>query len=366
MKISLWKKVALLGLIALAASVFAQQSKYGYVVGTFVSGSNEVERIGQEGKFLHYRFKIKTSNNTVYECVIDVKNGHKYEFPYRIVDMRDYNASYYGNIWSATNAYHPITMISGVGGTASEGALDYIRHKGILLDIAGRRWQHAIAYQTSDPMQYKLPMFDDLFKNVKRIYVFGAPYSKGYGMHLIHQNQGDQNPAHISGNGIFQDGAVIFEYSAIGAKKPVRKMLMVKFDDQPNEPGQSDFSYTTDPDGSGPLHIGQAAPYYEEEFYFSGRPGLSEATVSKIHGPFNAEQIEVYADNNEDDCMSYSDVDLFLGNTPTLTKDSGSLTFSRQNGCINEFVRYYGNDHYYYYINAWDPDSRPRIRLRYR
>ena len=366
MKIPLSKIIVLLGLAAMTSSVFAQQSKYGYVVGTFVSGSNEVERIGQEGKFLHYRFKVKTSNNKVYDCVIDIKNGHKYEFPYRIVNMRDYNASYYGNIWSATNAYHPITMIPGKGGTASEGALDYIRHYGILRDIAGRRWQHDSATPTSDPKQFKLPMFDELFKNVKRIYVFGAPYTKGYGMHLIHQNQGDQNPEHISGNGIFQDGAVIFEYSAVGAKKPVRKMLMVKFDDQPGEPGQSDFSYTTDPDGNGPLHIGQAAPYNEEVIRYSSKPGDVDRTVSKIFGPYDAEQVEIYANNNEDDCMSYSDVDLFLGNSPIVNKDSGSIVFSRQNGCVNEFVRYYGNDHYYFYVNPWDKDSYPLIYVRYR
>ena len=73
MKIPLSKIIVLLGLAAMTSSVFAQQSKYGYVVGTFVSGSNEVERIGQEGKFLHYRFKVKTNNNKVYDCVIDIK-----------------------------------------------------------------------------------------------------------------------------------------------------------------------------------------------------------------------------------------------------------------------------------------------------
>lgn len=366
MKIPTCKIIMLLSIVAMAASAFAQQSKYGYVVGTFVAGSNEVERIGQEGRFLHYRFKVKTKDNKVYDCVIDIKNGHRYEFPYRIVNMRDYNASYYGNIWSATNTYHPITMIPGKGGTASEGALDYIRHGGILRDIAGRRWSHERAHSTSDPAVFKLPMFDELFVNVKRIYVFGAPYSKGYGMHLIHQNQGDQNPDHISGNGIFQDGAVIFEYTAVGAKKPVRKMLMVKFDDQPGEPGQSDFSYTTDPDGSGPLHIGQGAPYYEEEIYFGGKPRFPRRTVSRIFGPYNAEQIEIYAENGEDDCMSYNDVDLYLGNTPTVTNNSDYIAFSRQNGCINEFIRYYGYDHYYLYINPWEIESYPTVYVRYR
>lgn len=366
MKIALWKNVILLIFTTMVASVFAQQSRYGYVVGTFVSGSNELERLGQEGKFLHYRFKVKTSNNVVYECVVDIKNGHKYEFPYRIVDMRDYNASYYGNIWSASNSYHAITTNPAVGGTESQGALDYIRHKGILRDIAGRRWQHTLATPTSDSRQFKLPMFDSLFKNVKRIYVFGAPYAKGYGMHLIHQNQGDQNPDHIAGNGIFQDGAVIFEYTAVGAKKPVRKMLMIKFDDQPGELGQSDFSYTTDPDGTGPLHIGQAAPYNEEAIYYSGKAGYTNRTVSKIHGPYNAEQIEVYVDDNENNCASYGDVDLYLGNSPSVTKDAGAIVYSRQNGCVSEFVRYYGNDHYYFYVNPWDLNSRPLIRVRYR
>jgi hypothetical protein len=49
-----------------------------------------------------------------------------------------------------------------------------------------------------------------------------------------------------------------------------------------------------------------------------------------------------------------------------VNKDSGSIVFSRQNGCVNEFVRYYGNDHYYFYVNPWDKDSYPLIYVRYR
>lgn len=46
MKIALWKNVILLIFTTMVASVFARQSRYGYVVGTFVSGSNELERLG--------------------------------------------------------------------------------------------------------------------------------------------------------------------------------------------------------------------------------------------------------------------------------------------------------------------------------
>lgn len=356
----------LFSLIAMSTSAYAQLDSYGYVVGTFVPNSNFVEPLDQQGKFLHYHFKVQIQNGTQYECVIDIKRGHIYEFPYRIVNMRHYNASYYGDIFSATNAYHPITMTS-TGGTASQGALDYIRHPGILRDIAGRKWRYVSATPTSNPNQYTLPEFDDLFANVQKIYVFGSPYSSGYGMHVIHQNQGDQNASYIHSNGTFQDGAVIFEYAPTSSGKPVRKLLMVKFDDQPNEPGQTDFTYTTDPDGTGPLHVGQAAPYYEENIHYSGLPTSTEGyTTSKLHGPYDAEQIEIFISHNEDDCMSYNDVDVFLGNASSVTNTSNYSAYSMQRGCIDEFVRSYGQDDYYFFVNPFWNNSLITIQLRYR
>src|SRR5260221_9655042 len=77
----------LAGLALAALPLSAQLSAYGYVVGTFVPGSNYLEPLDQQGKFLHYHFKVQTAGGQQYECVIDVKNGHLVPFPYRILPI---------------------------------------------------------------------------------------------------------------------------------------------------------------------------------------------------------------------------------------------------------------------------------------
>jgi Uncharacterized conserved protein (DUF2278) len=349
-----------LGGLLLAASLIplrAQLPNYGYVVGTFVPGSNFLEPLDQQGKFLHYHFKVQTTNGQQYECVVDVKNGHKLPFPYRILSIAPSNGGY-GPIFTATNAYHPITMTS-TGGTAAQGALDYIRHPGILRDLAGHPWSHEIATPTADPNQYLLPDWDALFTGVQKIYAFGEPFTTGTGLHVVHQNQADKKASFASKNGTFQDGGVVFEYAptASGAN---RKLLMVRFDDQPAmngqpaEPGQSDFSYTTDPDGPGPLHVGQAATLTTQSFHFSGYAG-----EYKTYGPFSAEQFEVITDGSPG-----SDVDIFVGHDWNVS-DTHYDAYSRHHGTSPEFVRSFGTKSYYVFVKAWN-DASATVTVSYR
>jgi uncharacterized protein YukJ len=44
------------------------------------------------------------------------------------------------------------------------------------------------------------------------VYVFGAPYTNGLGVHDIHMNQGDPPGIHQHDDGIWQDGGTIIEY----------------------------------------------------------------------------------------------------------------------------------------------------------
>lgn len=359
---------ALLAATAVPLSAHAQLANYGYVVGTFVPGSNFIEPISQQGTFLHYHFRVQVQNGPQYEVVVDIKNGHVFEFPYRIVPLRPSNASYYGSIFSATSGYHSIPMVA-TGGTAASGALDYIRHPGILRDLAGRPWSYTVAQPTANPDQFTLPSWDQLFVGVTKIIAFGAPYTTGTGVHTVHQNQGDQNPSFIGSNGTFQDGGVIFEY-APNAQGPVRKLLMTRFDDQPaynGNPaslGQTDFSYTTDPDGPGPLHVGQYAPFTEIQYSYDSGPTGTPA----LYGPFFAEQFEVITGSEySDDCLGYHDVDVYVGHDSTVTNTNYDQ-FSAYNGCTREFVRSYNGSkqNFYTYVRPWVVPSGTYVTFRYR
>lgn len=202
---------------------------YGVVVGTVVyddivdiatTKSPHLEPQQTEGKYPHYIFYVDTPNGR-YQCVIDIfsrKNsaGDKESIRYRVVPLSSGHPG-----WSSTfnlvNGYHQLPQ------DASHGALDYTRHPGINVDARTLAWKWDANFVVGD----KLPTFDNLFKGVKRVWVFGQPYTSGLGLHNIHQNQGNvpnfvlQAPQgadgedHSAANGIWQDGGVILEYAPI-------------------------------------------------------------------------------------------------------------------------------------------------------
>ena len=302
-------------------TAYAQISSYGYLVGTFVTGSNELESIEDSGTYMHYKFKVRVASDPdLYECAINFKNVFRYSVPYRAIKMRAYNWSNYGPIFNASEGWHSITLTSN-GGNPAQGALDYIRHPGILNDVAGHAWDYIIA-DSIDGNYFELPDIDALFNNVSKIIVFGEPYSNGKGVHLIHQNQADLDSGFANSNAPYQDGAVIFVYN-----DGTRKILMKSFDWQPastnpNSPeyqGQSDFSYTTDPDGTGPLKAGQAAPFTEQNIFYDQY--VSGYQNGAVYGPYTAEQFEIHANPGiQLDCMSYTDVDIYLGHDATVVR----------------------------------------------
>jgi uncharacterized protein YukJ len=50
------------------------------------------------------------------------------------------------------------------------------------------------------------------------IYAFGAQYTDGTGIHDIHMNQGNPlSGGHAGDNGIWQDGAILFQLPGSGA-----------------------------------------------------------------------------------------------------------------------------------------------------
>ena len=332
-------------------------SNYGYIVGTLNTTEwlnyydqddptsmywqpHGLENSANYGRFLHYYFWLNVGND-VYKCVIDFKDFESYDSPYRVIELNPANSSYYGNIFSATEEWHNITPLTD-GYNPAEGALDYYRHPGILLDMADDiswrpfdiNYDHGFhAYSTMFPVDqsftlewdekkkkklsivrtpndtnqyhYSAPSIAALFNNVSKIYVFGERVtdSTGYVIHNVHQYQGDR---HDSGfehkDGTFQDGAVIFEYL-----DGSRKLLMVKLGDHYRYgqfvSGQVDFSY----DSSTSSHVSaEAAPFTYLTLSYNPLINGNHA----IYGPYTATQIEAISEG--DQFIESGDTDISL------------------------------------------------------
>jgi hypothetical protein len=244
---------------------------YGVVAGTLVHDSDtniettknpHLEPQHNEGKYPHYIFYLDTPAGR-YQCVIDifsrVNATEKKSINYRVVPLSSDPA--WTSVLALSNGYHQLAMNS------STGALDYFRHAGINHDALTLAWK----FDPNFVVGVNLPTFDALFKDARRVWAFGQPYTSGLGIHNIHQNQGNvpshvlqapQGPSgedHSAANGLWQDGAVILEFDPIRrwvpgkhfwnwghwVTVPNRKLLMTQFH------VQEDFTFdaTTAQDG---------------------------------------------------------------------------------------------------------------------
>jgi uncharacterized protein DUF2278 len=296
-------------LVFAAWPAYAQLAQYGYVVGTLEPQKSFLEKIdpADMGKFLHYHIFLTTAAGVEYEAVIDV-NDVSLTKPliYRSVSLNGQTAAQlmqdFGPVLQASSDFHLISNTQTSFGPLltpndaqkrAAGALDYIRHQGVLRAIEGTPWQSLLAQATSDPLQWALPPFDALFKTTSRkgftkVYVFGAPFtSGGSGMHVAHQNQGDMGTTFSATNATWQDGGVIIERHLNVGLRPLvfRQLLMVKFSNQ------TDFSAESD-DVAHPAAPGHTLNSTTQTFPF----GLICGDY-KDFGPFSATQLEVATQN---------------------------------------------------------------------
>ncbi|UXI70210.1 YukJ family protein [Tahibacter amnicola] len=290
-------------ILATATPVFAQLARYGYVVGTLQPEKSFLEKLDEpgKGKYLHYHIFVKTDAGEEYRVVIDVNDVSPTKpLIYRLASLNNQTeaelASNFGPVFSATSGYHEISnKAAGLNqtdaGKQAAGALDYIRHPGLLKAMRNLPWQNMYATTTADPLQWALPQLDALFKPASgsivlpvttKVYVFGEPFSTGKGMHVVHQNQADTIAGFARNNATFQDGAVIIERRTyLGSWRTSRQVLMTKF------AAQTDFSAEAD-DLSRPAPAGHTLA-----------PATQTHTLGLIcgdymtYGPFNASEVEV-------------------------------------------------------------------------
>ena len=298
-------------LLCAASPAFAQLAQYGYVVGTLEPSKSYLEKIdpADKGKYLHYHIFLTTASAGEYEVVIDVNDVSPTKpLIYRLASLNNQTAAElaanFGPVFSASSDFHLISntktsygplLTPDDAGKKAAGALDYLRHPGILKAIRNLPWQTMYAQTTADPLQWTLPQLDAVFKPATgpiifpvstKVYVFGAPFTYGgNGIHVAHQNQADTGTTYSGTNATWQDGAVIIERSSLLIKGSVsRSILMTKFDNQ------TDFSAESN-DVTHPNLPGHTLP--------TPTPAAQTFSLGLIcgdyptFGPFNASQLEV-------------------------------------------------------------------------
>lgn len=287
---------------------FAQLAQYGYVIGNLKPEKSFLEKLDEpnKGKYLHYHLFLNTASNQEYEIVVDVNDVSPTKpLIYRLASLdnqptTELNANF-GPVFGATSDFHLISnqqasygplLQPDDAGKKAAGALDYLRHPGLLKAIRNLPWQNMYATTTADPLQWALPQLDALFKpasgpyslpSYTKIYAFGAPFTYGgKGMHVVHQNQADTNAGHAATNQTWQDGAVIIErHTYLLGWRVSRTVLMTKF------AAQTDFTAETK-DLAVPALPGRKVTPTVENFAVGGICG-----DWNTYGPFTASELEV-------------------------------------------------------------------------
>lgn len=212
---------------------------YGVLIGKVKE--HHIDDPDNEGRWPHYHITVETSSCEIFDSAINLKSRTEIRVQYR--DFRNLDKTFFTTILSKPDGLHPLDSNS------SSGALDYLRHEGLMdpicisdkgnekgEDITSNRcectkWWLETGINTVKLMQFYLDSVD-------RVYIFGEPYVNGKGVHNVHMTQGDPlNSEFAIEDGIWQDGAVMFEYKT---PEPHISILLTKFETQ---------SFTTDSNG---------------------------------------------------------------------------------------------------------------------
>jgi uncharacterized protein YukJ len=204
------------------------ETPYVVIIGTLQSADLQNPSGGQ---WPHYHVHVQ-AGATVYDSAINLKSLTNIQIEYRVRSFFD--SSVFANIVALPDGLHPLAQ------NPFSGALDYVRHQGITGESG---W----ILQNGDNL---IQVSRAQLTNVQRLYIFGAEYATGDGVHDVHMNQGDPNGSEFQHlDGIWQDGGVIFQY---GPPQPRLDILQIKFETQ---------SLHTDNHGH-PIQSPTLRPYY--------------------------------------------------------------------------------------------------------
>lgn len=189
-------------------------SHYGVWACTPTRYTAQTEKQDPKSPHIYLYFTDDSSSSKNLEAAINVKSTDK---DTRLV------------FWLNRNFSHPITeqlskldqgfhLAQESGSTQNKSThnsrqtstlqgLDYVRTKNLVDIKAGKVLQHDIPGPNNDILDDLDPILTDAINKKATAYIFGSSY--GSGIHDIHMNQGSL-PSYS--NGIYEDGAVLFEF----------------------------------------------------------------------------------------------------------------------------------------------------------
>ncbi|KPM50782.1 hypothetical protein CcI49_36175 [Frankia sp. CcI49] len=183
---------------------------YGVLIGT-------LDRFAREdpndfGSWYHGKMYVNAPAGQ-YECAVDVSTPSGVPIQYR--EVRNLDEALFAPVAALGPGWHVLAR------DATSGALDYLRSpllrgRGCVTVIANplitlvnsvlRSPRFGWVESTADNA---LDLLEKRLTGCQQVYVFGAPYNHGLGVHDIHLNQGDPPGDFQRLDGIWQDGGTI-------------------------------------------------------------------------------------------------------------------------------------------------------------
>jgi hypothetical protein len=189
---------------------------YGVLVGTLIRFAREDPN--DFGSWYHGKMYLDAPAGQ-YECAVDVSTPSGVPVEYREVRNLDHNT--FAPVSAFADGWHVLAP------TAASGALDYLRAPllrgrsgcvGVvaspLIDLVNAILRSPRFGWVESTADNALNLLEQRLTGCRRVYVFGAPYTTGLGVHDIHMNQGDPAGPFQRLDGIWQDGGTIIESAA--------------------------------------------------------------------------------------------------------------------------------------------------------
>ena len=203
-------------------------SSYGILKGPLFTPSEQTE----QGNWFHGIFYVSYHGTTIpRKCATDFSSATADNVQYKI--FNNLNRSLFANMIALPDGYLDLAP------NASSGALDYVRSPllgpggcvELFVALVKAVFGTTISdgWILSDGNNAVVALQQLLNSNPTKLYVFGQPFTdpapvtedgvqSQNGMHNIHMNQGDPSVSsdgrdHQTDDGIWQDGATIFEYA---------------------------------------------------------------------------------------------------------------------------------------------------------
>ena len=168
--------------------------KYSVAIGAFDHFTRDSSQQGTYGKYYHGHIYLQTASG-IAECAVDVSTPEGMPVAYL---QRKIDPAAFKSMAKLSSGIHALAS------NATSGALDYVRKKALKASDPAS-WTLAQADATLDELEA-------LLKSSKQVWVFGAAYTTGLGIHDVHLNQGDPAGTQwYAANGVWQDGGVIVQ-----------------------------------------------------------------------------------------------------------------------------------------------------------